>query len=173
VFTAAQAVRFGITRNALSNAVSSGRLERIARGAYRMSGVPASQSDELLAVWKLTDPAAYSHERVSVWDGIAVGGSTASRLLGMGDFFLSPYRIYTRRRFNSRLRMALFTVRAIDAEDPSLVEGALADALRSGSRPFDVGRLERLVGDNSRRMAPQVAARLLSLANSPRRGSRP
>jgi hypothetical protein len=116
----------------------------------------------------------------------------------MGDFFLSPYRIYTRRRFNSRLKMALFTVRAIDAEDvalvggmpvtrpertvvdlaiddedPSLVEGALADALRPGSRPFDVGRLERLVEDNSHGMAPQVAARLLSLANSPRRGSRP
>ena len=79
VFTTAQAARLGITRNALSQAVTSGRAERIAHGAYRLAGSQGDFTDELAAVWKLTNPAAFTHERIEVgaWDGIAIGGSTA------------------------------------------------------------------------------------------------
>ncbi|MEF2654869.1 MAG: type IV toxin-antitoxin system AbiEi family antitoxin domain-containing protein [Eggerthellaceae bacterium] len=38
VFTAAQAKRLGVTDNALSKAVSSGRAERVLHGAYRLAG---------------------------------------------------------------------------------------------------------------------------------------
>jgi len=192
VFTAAQAVRFGITRNALSNAVSSGRLERVVHGAYRMAGVPASRTDELVAVWKLTDPSAFSYERLARWDGVTAGGTTASNVLGIGDFFLSPYRLYTARRFNSRLSVARFSIRAvdeddvaivsgvpvtkpertvvdltIDREDPSLVEDALADALRGGEWGFDVSRFEMLLKENVARVGQREADRLLSIAAAP------
>lgn len=94
VFTTAQAARMDIPRDALHDAVGSGRLERVMRGAYRMVGSGSSYMDELVAVWKLTASARFAHERMRVaeWDGIAVGGSTASSLLEFGDLHLSPYR---------------------------------------------------------------------------------
>ena len=91
VFTTAQAQRLGISRNALSHACKVGRLERVAHGAYRLSGAPSSETDELAAIWKLTASTAFSWERQAKWDGVAVGGSTAAWLLGIGDFHLSPY----------------------------------------------------------------------------------
>ena len=94
VFTTAQAQRLGISRNALSHACKVGRLERVAHGAYRLSGAPSSETDELAAIWKLTASTAFSWERQAKWDGVAVDGSTAAWLLGIGDFHLSPYRIY-------------------------------------------------------------------------------
>lgn len=62
VFTTAQAARMGIPRDALHDAVESGRLVRVVRGAYRMVGSGSSFTDELAAIWKLTAPATFSHE---------------------------------------------------------------------------------------------------------------
>lgn len=167
VFTTAQAQRLGITRDALAHACAAGRAERICRGAYRLASTQARGTDELAAVWKLTDPARFTWERQAEWDGVAVGGATAASLLGIGDFFASPYRLYTPKRFNSRLRAASFCARGIDArditwelglpltkpertlvdlcldcEDPSLVADAYRDAERSG---LDLARLEELI----------------------------
>lgn len=77
VFTTAQALRLGITRNALAHACKVSRLERVAHGAYRLAGAPSSSTDELAAIWKLTSPSAFSWERQAEWDGVAVGGATA------------------------------------------------------------------------------------------------
>lgn len=170
VFTTAQAARMGIPRDALHDAVESGRLERVVRGAYRMVGSGSSFADELAAIWKLTAPAKFTHERVRVadWDGIAVGGSTASALLGIGDLQLSPYRLYAPRRINTRNPSASFARREVargevtfesglpvtrpertvfdlvaDDEDLSLVADTLDDASRK-YWDFDYGRLQRL-----------------------------
>lgn len=167
VFTTAQAERMGVTRDALHDAVESGRLERIMRGAYRLVGSGFSYADELAAIWKLTAPSSFTHERIrfSAWDGIVVGGQTAASLLGIGDFHLSPYRLYTPKRFNSRNRLARFGRRAVsredvvfqqgvlvtkmertvydlvlDDEDMSLVADALRDALHA-NHGFDLKRL--------------------------------
>ena len=125
VFTTAQAARLGITRNALSQAVTSGRAERIVHGAYRLAGSQGDFTDELAAIWKLTNPAAFTHERMQVgaWDGIAIGGSTAASLQNLGDFYLSPYRIYTPRRINSRMKSASFAIRRGDPADVSWIKG--------------------------------------------------
>lgn len=125
VFTTAQAARLGITRNALSQAVTSGRAERIVHGAYRLAGSQGDFTDELAAIWKLTNPAAFTHERMQVgaWDGIAIGGSTAASLQNLGDFYLSPYRIYTPRRINSRMKSASFAIRRVDPDDVSWIKG--------------------------------------------------
>lgn len=125
VFTTAQAARLGVPRDALHDAVESGRLERVARGCYRLVGSGSSYTDELAAIWKMTSPSAFIHERAGadVWDGVAVGGSTAASLLGIGDFYLSPYRIYTPKRFNSRNRAASFAVREVPFSEVSIVEG--------------------------------------------------
>ena len=125
VFTTAQAARLGITRNALSQAVASGRAERIMHGAYRLAGSQSDFTDELAAIWKLTAPSAFTHERMQIenWDGIAIGGSTAASLQELGDFYLSPYRIYAPQRINSRVKSANFAIRKIDIEDVTWIKG--------------------------------------------------
>ncbi len=125
VFTTAQAARMGIPRDALHDAVESGRLERVVRGAYRMVGSGSAQTDELAAIWKLTAPGMFTHERMraDAWDGVVVGGTTAASLQGLGDFYLSPYRIYAPRRINSRNGSARHAVRSIAREDVSFAFG--------------------------------------------------
>ena len=54
VFTAAQAARLGVPRDALSHATRAGTLERVVRGAYRMASAPAGELDLATALWKLT-----------------------------------------------------------------------------------------------------------------------
>ncbi len=185
VFTTAQAERLGVSRDALAKACASGSLVRIAHGAYRMAGVPPTELDELIAVWKLTKPAFFFHERASreFWDGIAVAGHTAASILGIGDFYLSPYRLVAPRRMRSNALSATFATRRVeqedvsfseglpvtrpertlvdlvlDDEDPSLVADALEGAREGG---LDVTRLEGLVGSEFGRKKVGVATRLL------------
>ena len=197
VFTTAQAARMGIPRDALHDATEAGRIERIAHGAYRLVGSGSEQTDELAAAWKLTAPDRFTRERMQAeaWDGVAVGGATAASLLGIGDFHLSPYRIYAPRRINSRNKAASFAVRKVaraevsfagglpvtapertifdlvaDDEDLSLV----ADALRcacAGSRPFDFNKLEALIdGKYGKNKANRTLTSLLADAGIAERG---
>lgn len=52
----------------------------------------------MAAIRKLTAPAKFTHERMAAWDGIAIGGTSAANILGIGDSWLSPYWIYARKR---------------------------------------------------------------------------
>lgn len=168
VFTTAQAARFDIPRSALSYAVSSGLVERIAHGAYRLRGTQSGLDDEAAAAWKATDPGKITSERfrADAWDGIAIGGTSAAALLGIGDFHLSPVCLLTPRRFNTR-REDIYARRRsvnrcdvsfergfpvtcpertildlmIDGEDPSQVADAFADACH---RAFDLDRFQSL-----------------------------
>ncbi len=192
VFTTAQAARLGIPRDALHDAAESGRLVRVTRGAYRLAGSQTAYTDELVAIWKMTAPGAFTHERMQTpaWDGVAVGGSTAASVLGLGDFYLSPYRIYSRKRFNTRNAVAHFGIRSVsrdevlfvggvpvtcaertifdlvvDGEDLSLVADALRDACRDGKR-FDLAKLKGLLDSKFRpRMSALVYDSLLSEAD--------
>ena len=125
VFTTAQAERFGISPNDLSQYAKSGTVERIIHGAYRLSGSGASELDELKAIWKLTCPGKLSYERMnpSDWDGVSIGGSTAAAIHGIGDFHLSPYRLLAPKRVQSRRRCASFARRVVDIGDVMFVEG--------------------------------------------------
>ena len=123
VFTSAQARRLGIPADALSYGVRAGYLERIVIGAYRLVGAGEQVTDELAALWKLTNPTRFYHERMAQWDGVAVGGTSAAAIHGIGDFFLAPYRIYTPTRFNSRRKDVRFTVRTIDRSDVQFIAG--------------------------------------------------
>lgn len=171
VFTTAQAERMGVPRDALHDAVESGLIERIARGAYRMVGSGSSFTDELAAIWKLTAPEKFTHERLRAaeWDGVVIGGSSAASILDIGDFHLSPYRIYAPRRINSRNNKVRFVKRLVvkgdvrfvrglpvtraertifdlvmDNEDLSLVADAMRDAWQV-DRGFDFRRLAELL----------------------------
>ena len=54
---------------------------------------------------------------------MAVGGSTAAWLLGIGDFHLSPYRIYAPERINSKIESARFGVRNVDEGEMAWMGG--------------------------------------------------
>jgi hypothetical protein len=152
-----------------------GRIERIAHGAYRHSATADDGFDELRAIWKLTAPNRFTHERMrhGEWDGVAVCGATASCILGVGDLYLAPYQLAVRKRFNSRRRDVIYmrldiprddvtwergipvtrpemTVATLvwAREDPSLVADAFVDAVRRyGASLFDIRRMERLLGE--------------------------
>ena len=180
VFTTAQAERLGISRGALAKACSAGRLVRLAHGAYRSAAVTSSPADEIAAAWKLTSQEKMLHERMAygAWDGIAVGGTTAASLIGIGDFFLTPIRMYAPRRLKTRNPDVRFSVRQIswedvgfehgfavtrpertivdlvlDDEELSLVRDAYDDALEKG---LDLEKLRAIV----RRLAPGKARKV-------------
>ena len=98
VFTSRQAARLGVTAKAFSQAVASGRAGHIAHGAYGLTGVSTTERNWVTAIWKLIAPAKFTYERMAAWDGIVIGGTSAANILGIGDFWLSPYRIYARKR---------------------------------------------------------------------------
>lgn len=117
---------------------------------------------------------------MAAWDGIAIGGTSAACILGIGDFWLSPYRIYARKRINSRIAEVSFAVRVVDEEDIAWVDGLpvtkaertlvdlcldfedpslIGDALRGAARKgLDFDRLALLISQKSGKGA---AARLL------------
>ena len=197
MFTTAQAARIGIPRDALHGAAEAGRAVGIARGAYRLVGSGSEQTDELVAAWKLTAPDRFTHERAQAgaWDGVTVGGTTAASLLGIGDFYPSPYRIYAPRRINSRNKAASLAVRKVARDEVSFASGfpattpestvfdlvaddedlsLVADALRSscaGSRPIDFNTLEALIhGKYGNNKANQILTSLLADAGIAERG---
>lgn len=166
VFTSAQALRLGIPRDALSYATRAGRVERLVRGAYRFVGAPPSELDLARAVWKLTDPGKFTHERLASWDGVCVGGQTAAFALGIGDLYPYPCRIYAPHLMRTKLPEASMAIRrvdegdvtfrlgfpitrsertildlALDGEDVSLVLDALGDAMRRLPQPAEFDRL--------------------------------
>ena len=188
VFTAAQAARLGVPRDALSHAARAGRLERVVRGAYRVAGSPPSELDLAAALWKLTDPRRFAHERVSPWDGTVIGGRTAAFALGIGDLRPYPCGIYAPRRLRTALADARTALRRVDerdvtfrlgfpvtrpertvfdlvldGEDLSLVCDALRDAqTRLARADFDEGRLaELLLGGGGRWGVPVDAVAAL------------
>ena len=197
MFTTAPAARIGIPRDALHGAAEAGRVVGIARGAHRLVGSGSEQTDELVAAWKLTASDRFTHERMQAeaWDGVAVGGATAASLLGIEDFYLSPYRIYAPRRINSRNKAVSFAVRRVARDEVSFASGfpvttpertifdlvaddedlsLVADALRgacAGSRPFDFNKLEALIhGKYDKNKANQILTSLLADAGIAERG---
>lgn len=156
-----------------------------------MVGAGSSYIDELMAVWKLTAPAKFTHERMRVaeWDGIVAGGATASSLLEFGDLHLSPYRLYAPKRINSRISVASFAKRTVsrdevvfvhglpvtrpertvfdlvvDDEDLSLVAGVLRDAVHA-DREFDFKKFLDLLESRYGKVEGEKTYRNL-LANS-------
>ena len=174
IFTSGQAARAGVPRYALSYAAKSGRIERLRHGAYRLSSLPATELDDLVAAYKLTSPDKFTHERMGEgFDGVAACGATAAHVLGIGDLEPEPWEIAARKRFNSRMGNVRFRVMDLARDDvtwtgdgfpvtrmeqtiadlarwaaeESLLANVLADAIRRyGATELDMQRLRSLLG---------------------------
>ncbi|BAK45664.1 type IV toxin-antitoxin system AbiEi family antitoxin domain-containing protein [Eggerthella sp. YY7918] len=172
VFTAAQARMFGIPRYALAYAEKAGKIERIAHGAYRLASSIDDGLDGLRAVYKLTAPEKWTHERMRVFDGFAIADTTAAYIHGIGDLHPDPYKIAAPRRFNSRMSGVRFPVKSLTKadivwkagipitrveatiasladsdEDTSLVADAFTEAVRKyGATDLDIRVLRKQLG---------------------------
>ena len=71
----------------------------------------------------------------SSWDGVAVGGSTAAALNEIGDFYLTPIRMYSPQRIKTKNPIVHISTRHIEWEDVDFEHG------------FPVTRIERTVID--------------------------
>lgn len=117
VFTAVQARLLDIPRYSLAYAEKAGKIERIAHGAYRLASSIDDGLDELRAVYKLTAPKKWTHERMRSFDGFAVTGATAAYIHGIGNLHPDPYEIAAPRRFNSRMNGVRFPIKSLSEAD--------------------------------------------------------
>lgn len=173
VFPSALAQSIGISKHALSHAAKTGLIERMAHGAYRMSSSMDDGFDSLRALYKLTSPSKWTHERMRDFDGVAVTGATAAHMHGIGDLQSSPYVMAVPKRYNSRnsgIHYVVMTLQPEDVtwsfgipvttlettlanliaahEDPSLVADCLIDAImKYGSTTFNANILREKIGD--------------------------
>jgi predicted transcriptional regulator of viral defense system len=165
LLTTAQAQAVGVTRKQLSRMASTGVIERVAQGVYRMAGAPTMDHEAIYATWLALGGATARTE-----DGVAfvvAAGTTAALVHGIGDFlpdgldFIVPTRKGTRLP-GVRLRIQVLaradvipvnglptlTIERTVADlvglgtDLSLVAGAVRDAVRGDALVSP----ERLVG---------------------------
>ena len=174
MFTTAQAASFGVARDALAYLAKSGRLERMLHGVYRLCGTPRDGREDIRAAWLSADPKRLAFDRLRTPEDIVIGGRSAAAMHGLGDFFLSPFRFYSKRRINSRNQEVSFARRSVDPcdvtvvdglpvtskertlldlykdnEDPSLLADALHAAFNEG-KGFDYFRMRDLFEEDSR-----------------------
>ena len=145
IFTSGQAARAGVPRYALSYAAKTGRIDRLRHGAYRLSSLPTTELDDLVAAYKLTSPDRFTYERMGEgFDGVAACGATAAHVLGIGDLEPEPWEIAVHKRFNSRMDNVRFRVMDLTRDDIAWTAGGLP-----------VTRMERTIADLARGAAEE------------------
>ncbi|WP_194928702.1 type IV toxin-antitoxin system AbiEi family antitoxin domain-containing protein [Pseudactinotalea sp. HY158] len=168
--TAAQAGLHGVSRLDLSRLAQSGHLKRLAHGVYMDGGAPSGRLDDLRAAWLSTNPRLIGEARLSERSkGVVIAASSAARLHGIGDLWTDRHEFVSPARRQSQRSQIRYRLRALDAQDVTLVEGLpvmtlertiadlvedvgdlslVSDALRDASkqRDLDLGRLTVLLG---------------------------
>ena len=152
MFTSAQALRVGTSRNQLSRMVADGRLEPMVYGVYRVTAGDSPAHAMVRAAWLSIYPGLTAYERLSSHSFDAViTGNTAACVYGFGDFYESPYCLAVAARKRTTRNDLLLLSSPIEARDVS--------------REFDVpvANIERVVADLVRlRVDPSLLGRFLS-----------
>lgn len=120
--TTAQAQDAGVSRQQLSRWSSSGVLERVAQGVYRMAGAPPQQHEEVYATW-LALGGATSPQTATGVSSVVAAGITAATVHGAGDFFLDELEFVVPTRKSTRLPNVRLRIRTLAREDVFPVNG--------------------------------------------------
>lgn len=120
--TTAQAQDAGVSRQQLSRWSSSGVLERVAQGVYRMAGAPPQQHEEIYATWLALGGATSPRTATGV-SSVVAAGTTAAVVHGAGDFFLDELEFVVPARKSTRLPNVRLRIRSLDREDVFPVNG--------------------------------------------------
>ncbi|OUP10054.1 type IV toxin-antitoxin system AbiEi family antitoxin domain-containing protein [Collinsella sp. An2] len=144
LFTSAQAVNIGVSRNQLARMANDGRIEPVAYGTYRVTTGVETAHAATKAAWLSLYPKKTAFERLSSqpYDAIA-SGRTASCLQGFGDFYESPYCFVVAEGKRSTRKELELLHEPVDEQDIDLTYGipsttperTLADLLRLEEEP--------------------------------------
>ncbi|MFG1926478.1 type IV toxin-antitoxin system AbiEi family antitoxin domain-containing protein [Cryptosporangium sp. NPDC048952] len=135
--TTAQAEAAGLARKQLVRMAAAGAIERVARGVYRMAGVPPQSQEAVYATWLALGGATATRSGGS---SLVAGGVTAAVVHEIGDFFLDRLDFIVPARKGTRLPDVRLRIRQLAAEDvipvnglPALtVERTIADLVETG-----------------------------------------
>jgi predicted transcriptional regulator of viral defense system len=122
LFTTAQAKRVGVERHTLSNLERRGIIERLAKGVYRMGGVPSAREEEVFAVWLSINPGRIPGDLQDQNAPVAMG-ATAAWLLELGEVGPTPYEFSTRVRKQTKRHNLVLRKRSLDGKDVTIVDG--------------------------------------------------
>jgi predicted transcriptional regulator of viral defense system len=138
--TTAQAEDAGVSRKQHGRMASSGAIERVAQGVYRMAGAPPQDHEAIYATWLALGGATAPRTETGVAPVVAAG-VTATVVHGIGDFFPDGFDFIVPARRGTRLAGVRLRIRRLTRDDvipvgglPTLtVERALADLIEIGT----------------------------------------
>jgi len=122
LITTAQAEDAGVTRKLLSRMASSGAIERVAQGVYRMAGAPRKEHEAIYATWLALGGATAARTEVGV-ASIVAAGTTAACVHEIGDLLLSGFDFIVPARKGTRLPGVRLRIRSLKRDEVIPVEG--------------------------------------------------
>ena len=140
LLTTSQAESAGVTRKQLSRMASSGALERIAQGVYRIAGAPRQAHESVYATWLALGGATTPRTPGGV-AAVVAAGTTAATIHGIGDFLPDGYDLIVPKRKGTRLADVRLRIRSLTRDEvipvdglPTLsVERTIADLVEIGT----------------------------------------
>ncbi|WP_328989684.1 type IV toxin-antitoxin system AbiEi family antitoxin domain-containing protein [Kribbella sp. NBC_01245] len=122
LLTAAQAVKLGVTHQALAQLLREGAVKRVQHGVYRMTGAPPSMFDDIRAAWLAIDPRRSAAERLRAPDAVVCLRS-AAWLHELGDMDADRYQFKVTGRRQSRRSDVIFRRGVLARDEWCRVEG--------------------------------------------------
>lgn len=122
MFTTTQAESVGVSRKQLARMTTSGVLERLAQGVYRMTGTPPQDHENIYATW-LALGGATSQPTEAGAPALVAAGVTAAMVHEIGDFFLDGIDFIVGSRKTTRLPDVRLRIRPLTPADATSVNG--------------------------------------------------
>lgn len=120
--TTAQAEDAGVTRKQLSRMASTGAIERVAQGVYRMAGAPPQDHEAIYATWLALGGATAPRNDAGV-ASIVAAGITAAVVHEIGDFFLDGFNFIVPARKGTRIPGVRLRIRELARDEVIPVDG--------------------------------------------------
>lgn len=120
--TTAQAEDAGVSRKQLSRMASSGAIERVTQGVYRMAGAPPQNHEAIYATWLALGGATARRTDAGV-ASIVAAGVTGAVLHDVGDFFLDGFDFIVPARKGTRLPGVRLRIRHLTRDEVIGVNG--------------------------------------------------
>ncbi len=138
--TTAQAEGVGVSRKQLARMASTGAIERLAQGVYRMPGAPPQDHEAIYAAWLALGGATSSRSEAGVTPVVAAG-VTAAVVHKIGDFLLDGFDFMVPSRKGTRIHGVRLRIRELTKAEvipvdglPTLtVERTIADLVEIGT----------------------------------------
>lgn len=176
LFTTAQAEAAGVVRKKLSRMASTGAIERVAHGVYRMAGAPTQEHEAIYATWLALGGATTARTEAGV-STIVAAGTTAAVVHDIGGFLLNRYDFIVPSRKGTRLPGVRLRIRYLARDEvvpvnglPTLtVERTIADLVEMGTDLSLVADAVREAVRADKLVAPERLADYLSRAATRRK----